>query len=341
MTTRVRTVVVGSGYWGINYVRLLTHFPGAELVSVCEQSEKRLEETAARFPSVRLFENLDDVFAEDDFDAAIICTNPSSHYAIAKRFLEAGKHVLVEKPLTTCSTEAQELCDLAGQKNLTLMVGHIFLFNSGIEKVKAYIEAGSLGDIYYLYARRTNLGPIRNDVNACWDLAPHDISIFNFFMDATPQWVSATGAGFLRKDCIDAAFIVLGYPNGILGNIHVSWADPNKVREVVVVGSEQRVLFNDISPQQKVTIYKKGIAASSLPFLSYGDYQFSLRDGDIYSPSFVSVEPLKKQLIHFIECVQKREKPLPDGKSGVNVVKVLEAVDASIKENGKPISLRW
>jgi len=196
-----------------------------------------------------------------------------------------------------------------------------------------------LGDIYYLYARRTNLGPIRKDVSACWDLAPHDISIFNYFLDSTPQWVSATGSSFLRKDCMDAAFIVLGYANGVLGNIHVSWADPNKVREVVVVGSEQRVVFNDISPQQKVTIYKKGIAASSLPFLSYGDYQFSLRDGDIYSPSFVSVEPLKKQLMHFIECAQDHKQPMTDGAAGGNVVKVLEAIDVSARENGRPISL--
>lgn len=339
MNKPINVAVIGSGYWGKNYVRLLSQFPDAVLAAICDQSQDRLQEAAKLNPNVRLFTSLDDLIADGQFDAAVVCTNPSSHYEVTSRLLENGKHVLVEKPITTLSADAHALSKMAAAKDLVLMVGHIFLFNAGIQEVKKYMDSGSLGEIYYLYARRTNLGPIRSDVNVVWDLAPHDISIFNYFMNSVPEWVSAVGTTFLRSCCTDAAFVVLNYPNGKVANIHVSWADPHKVREVVVIGSEQRVVFNDIVPQQKVTIYKKGIAASSLPYLSYMDYQFSLRDGDIVSPMLNPSEPLKNQVAHFINCIDQGTQPICDATGGENVIKVLEAIDVSIKQNGAPVKV--
>jgi predicted dehydrogenase len=280
---------------------------------------------------------VDELVEANGVDAAVVCTGASSHYAVARQLVEAGKHVLVEKPITTSSNDAQELIALAERKGVVLMVGHIFLFNSGIERVKAEIDAGRAGQIRYLYSRRTNLGPIRPDVNALWDLASHDIAIFNYLLSSCPEWVSAVGASFLQTDLEDVAFVVLGYPDHILGHIHVSWADPHKVRELVVVGSEQRIVFDDISPQFRVLIFKKGVAASSLPGLGYGSYQFALRDGDIVSPSLTYDEPLKKQFVHFLECVRETRRPLTDAASGLEVVRVIEAANASIKCSGAPV----
>ncbi len=343
MKKTIRTVVIGCGYWGKNYVRLLDQLPDNKLVAICDQSQKHLSEASKLAPEVNEYQDTEELLAHAaDFDAAIVATNPDSHYAITRQLIELDKHVLVEKPITTTSPEADELVKLAQEKDLTLMVGHIFLFNSGIEEIKRYIDAGSLGEIYYLYARRTNLGPIRQDVNAAWDLAPHDIAIFNHLLGEVPEWVSAVGANFLREGKVDVSFIVLGYPGGKLGNIHVSWADPHKVREVVVIGSEQRVVFNDTVPQQMVTIYKKGITASSLSNLSYADYQqIALRDGDIISPCLNIKEPLRNQVTHFFECIQDGHRPLSDGLSGLQVVKILEAVDASMKLQGVPVKINW
>jgi len=338
MGKTIKILVVGSGYWGINYVRLLSQLPDVKLVGVCDRSENRLQETKKNFPLVKLYKDLDEVLDSCDFNTAVVCTNPSNHFEIASRLLNAEKHLLVEKPITTTSKDALRLNELADQKGLILMVGHIFLFNCGIARVKEEVDNGHLGKIHYMYSRRTNLGPIRNDVNAVWDLAPHDISIFNYFMNSSPDWVSAIGSTILRPDIPDVGFIALKYANGVIGHIHVSWVDPNKVREVGVVGSEQRVFFNDLS-SEKVTIYKKGIAASSLPFLSYGDYQLALRDGDIISPRLEVCEPLKAQVEHFIDCVRNGQRPICDGISGANVVKVLEAADKSIKLNGSPVKL--
>lgn len=336
----MKFITVGCGYWGINYVRVLSQLPEVEMVVVCDQSEQRLKEVQKNFPKIKTFTSVDDALSWGQYDGGVVCTNPGSHFEVTQKILNAGTHVLVEKPITTQSEDAAKMTRLAEKKGKTLMVGHIFLFNSGVEKLKEEIINGNTGAIHYLYSRRTNLGPIRNDVNAIWDLAPHDISIFNHLLDSSPDWVSAVGSSFLVPDKVDVGFLALHYPNNVVGNIHVSWADPNKVRETVIVGSDQRMVFNDLSTQ-KVTLYKKGIAASSMPFLTYGDYQFTLRDGDILSPCLQPCEPLKEQINHFINCINENKTPITDGNSGINVVKVLEAADASIKLNGAPVTINY
>ncbi|NLF78320.1 MAG: Gfo/Idh/MocA family oxidoreductase, partial [Chloroflexi bacterium] len=278
-----------------------------------------------------------------DIQAAVVSTQARTHFDVARRCLEAGKHVLVEKPMVTTTDCARSLVELAEKNGLVLMVGHIFLYNPGITMIKSYIDTKQAGDIYYLYTRRTNLGPVRHDVNALWDLASHDVAILNFLLNQRPEWVSAVGSRVLHNCREDVGFVVLHYPNNVLGHIHVSWAEPNKVRELVVVGSEKRIVFNDLDSQERVRIFDKGITAlyaDSEPS-SYGEYHFSIRDGDIVSPHIEVSEPLKNQCNHFIDCVIDHKRPISDGQSGLVVVHIMEAACQSLEVNGVPVYLDW
>jgi predicted dehydrogenase len=333
--------VVGTGYWGGNYVRLLSQLSETELLAIVDVSQERLDAFGTRFPDVAKYHDIDPILAREEIGSVVVCTNPGSHFDVTKRLLQAGKHVLVEKPMTLEADTSQILVNIAKEKGVTLMVGHIFLYHPAVEKMKSYILCGDLGDVHYLYSQRTNLGPIRKDVNALWDLAPHDISIFNYLLDSQPIWVSAVGTRFLSNYSEDAGFIVLGYQNGVLGNIHVSWADPHKVREVVAVGSKQRISFNDTSPDEKVRVFEKGVAASATAYADYGEYQLLIRDGDVISPKIPAVEPLKSEVMHFIECVHNGTQPLTDGENGLSVVRIMEAVNESVQKNGTPVYLKY
>jgi len=339
VTDQVGVAILGCGYWGINYVRVFTELPESRVIGVCDCRTDRLRQVEPRFPDVELTTDVEDALRLEGADAVVVCTEATAHHTLARRCLEAGKHVLVEKPLTTAVADAEELMALAGSKGVTLMVGHTFLYNAGIRKVKAYIEQGEAGRIYYLYARRTNLGPIRQDVNALWDLAPHDVSIFNYLLDSGPEWVSAVGAKILRNSREDVGFISLGYHDGIVGHIHVSWADPNKVREVVVVGSDRRIVFNDLDALERVRVFEKGVALAPPEVSSYGEYHLLMRDGDIISPRVEVSEPLKNQCSHFLECVTQGSCPLTDGREGLEVVRVMEAVDRSVERKGTPVDV--
>jgi predicted dehydrogenase len=325
--------IVGCGYWGMNYVRIFNELPDARVISVCDQRPDRLQEVARRFPGVHVSAEVDKAVARPGVDAVVVCTEATSHYEITRRLLLSGKHVLVEKPLTTTSADAEKLIQLAASSSTVLMVGHTFLFNAGVRKVKEYVQKGD-GRVYYLYARRTNLGPIRHDVNAIWDLAPHDIAIFNYLLDSTPEWVCAVGGKVLRNCRDDVGFISIGYPGDILAHIHVSWADPDKAREVVVVKSDKRVVFNDLNGPEQVRVFEKGVSPVEQEPLNYGEFRFEIRDGDIVSPRVESVEPLKNQCRHFLECVRTGKRPLSGGIEGRDVVRVLEAVNRSIQKKG-------
>ena len=337
---QIGIAVCGCGYWGINYVRVFHQSPEARIVAICDLEVDRLRQIGRQFPGVNLYSDVERVLRRPDVDAVVVCTPVTTHYALARRCLEAGKHVLIEKPITAQETEAEALIELAETKNLVLMVGHTFLYNAGVHKVKSYIEQGQIGRLYYLYSRRTNLGPIRHDVNALWDLAPHDISIFNFLLNSTPIWVSAVGGRVLQTACEDFGFISLGYENDVVGHIHVSWTDPNKVREVVVVGSDQRIVFDDVKTTEQVRVYEKGVTLPEVTVPSYGEYRFLIRDGDIISPKVEVSEPLKNQCRHFLESVVQGSRPLTDGWAGLQVVGVMKAVDRSVKLNGAPVLVR-
>jgi predicted dehydrogenase len=334
----VGIAVVGCGYWGMNYVRIFNELVDARVVAVCDQSADRLKEVSRRFPGVYLTTQVDDAASQPGVDAVVVCTEATTHFNVTRRLLLAGKHILVEKPLTTIAADADKLIDLAESNSAILMVGHTFLFNAGVSKVKEYMQKGD-GRVYYLYARRTNLGPIRRDVNALWDLAPHDIAIFNFLLNSTPQWVSAVGGKVLRNCRDDVGFISLGYPDNVLAHVHVSWADPDKAREVVVVKSDKRIVFNDLNGNEQVRVFEKGVSPVEQEPLNYGEFRFEIRDGDIISPRIEPVEPLKHQCRHFLECVRTGKRPISSGREGRDVVRVLEAVNRSIELKGLQVEV--
>ena len=338
MDRGVGVAIIGCGYWGINYVRVFSELEGTRVVVACDAREERLDEVVRRYPTVARTTKLEEALACEGVDAVIVCTNAATHHDVTRRALRAGKHVLVEKPLTTVSEDAEDLIALAAQTRTTLMVGHTFVYNAGVQKVKQYVDQ-SKDQIYYLYSSRTNLGPIRGDVNALWDLAPHDVAIFNFLLDDKPEWVSAVGARVLRNCREDVGFISLGYANGVVGHIHVSWADPFKFREVVVVGSERRIVFNDLNGLEQVRVFEKGVKPEGPEPYGYGEHRLRIRDGDIISPKIETSEPLKTQCRHFLECLALGRPPLTGGRAGEAVVRVLEAVDLSIKRNGAPVEV--
>jgi predicted dehydrogenase len=330
--------VIGCGYWGMNYVRIFNELVESRVVAVCDQSAERLKEVSRRFPGAYLTTQVDDAASQPGVDAVVVCTEATTHFNVTRRLLQAGRHILVEKPLTTTTAEADKLIELAESHSAILMVGHTFVFNSGVRKVKEYVQNGG-GRVYYLYARRTNLGPIRRDVNALWDLAPHDIAIFNYLLDSTPQWVSAVGGKVLRNCRDDVGFISLGYPENVLAHVHVSWADPDKAREVVVVKSDKRIVFNDLNGIEQVRVFEKGVSTVEQEPLNYGEFRFEIRDGDIISPRIEPVEPLKHQCRHFLDCVRTGKRPISSGVEGRDVVSVLEAVNRSIECKGLQVEV--
>jgi predicted dehydrogenase len=336
---QTRVAVLGCGYWGVNYVRVLNELPDAEVAVVCDQSSHRLDEVARRFPGIPLTDDLDEALAVEGVEAAVVCTQAVTHREIAGRALEAKKHALVEKPLTTTVWEAEELVDLAASEGRVLLVSHTFVYNPGVRKVKALLGQDVLGEVYYLYARRTNLGPIRSDVNAVWDLAPHDVAIFNHLLDCRPHWVSAVGGRVLGSDREDVGFISLGYPDDVIGHIHISWADPHKVREFVVVGSDARIAFDDLEVVERVRVFEKGVRTAQKEAANFGEFQLDVRDGDIKSPRVPVTEPLKEVAGHFLHCIRRGDQPRTDGYQGVDVVAVMEAIQESVQENGSPVAV--
>lgn len=314
--------VVGCGHWGPNYVRVLHEFARVGQVWCCDAKADRTEKIRKRFPGVRTCSDWRDMLKDSALDAVVVATPASSHYDIIKASLAAGKDVLAEKPLTLDPSECLELHEQATRTGRILMVAHTFLYNAGIRKVKELIDSGEAGRIYYINATRTHLGLLRDDVNVIWDLAPHDISIFNYLLGGTPLHVDGIAACHLKAGREDVAFVNLVYPDKVLANIHVSWEDSNKERTVRVVGSKARIVFNDIDNLERVKVFRKGIAVSD-EYNTFGEFQLSLRDGDIVSPRCEMSEPLVVMCSHFLDCLASRARPMTDGRSGYEVVKVV------------------
>lgn len=330
--------VVGCGHWGPNHIRIFSALPDSKVVWVADLNDERLKFVKKLYPHISITKNYEDVLKDPGVDAVVIATPVSTHYKIAKDCLEFGKDVLCEKPLTLRVGESKELVGLADRKKKTLMVGHIFLFNVGIQKFKEYIENGTLGKIYYIYSRRVNLGPIRNDVNVVLDLASHDISIFSYLLDNQPIEVTAKGKDFLQDGLQDVAFISLVYPDDILVNTHVSWLDPRKVREMVIVGDKKMVVWNDLNPEDTIRLYERSVNQEPY-YEDFGEFQLIPKEGNVIIPKLKLSEPLKNQDSHFIECLEERKEPLSNGALGLQVVKVLEAAQKSLNNDGKTVRL--
>ena len=336
VTHPTRVTVIGCGYWGMNHIRVLNELPDAE-VAVCDSRTGRLDEVARRFPEVMLTDDIEEALEDQDLDAVVVCTPAATHHEVASLALRAHKHVLVEKPLTLSVAEADDLIDLANAVDRVLLTGHTFIYNEGVKRVKALVGEGALGETYYLYATRTNLGPFRSDVNALWDLAPHDIAIFNYLLSDVPESVSAIGGSVLGNGLEDVGFITLRYPRSKLGHIHVSWADPHKVRECVVVGSDRRIAFNDLDPVERVRVFDRGVKLDvGDGATSFGEH-LQIREGDITSPALAATEPLKHLCGHFLHCIRRDERPLTPGRDGRDVVAVMQAIEASLAQDGAPV----
>jgi predicted dehydrogenase len=346
--------IVGCGSWGTNYIRICQELPQVEIAGISDVSPERLASARERFPFVKVAKDVRSLL-RSRADAVIVATPAATHYGLVREALEAGKHVLVEKPITTDADEAGELVALAKANGLALVVGHTFLFNAGMFKVKELMRTEDFGQVYYIHCTRTNLGPVRQDVNVIWDLATHDVAIANFLLDKRPEWVSAVGGKFLGGTHEDIAFVTLGYPQNVLANIHASWLSPNKVREVVVIGNQQRIVFDDLNSIEPVRVFKRGLTTTKVPG-SFGEFRLLVRDGDIYSPRIPPGEPLGNQMMHFLECIRRCRKTSrggrfklenlgvvsashSDGACGLEVVRVLEAVVESLRQNGSPIKI--
>lgn len=330
--------VIGCGYWGPNHLRNFQSLPNCRVTAV-DRDQTRLERVEQAFPHLRSVTEFSAVLADPAIDAVVLATPTESHFALARQALEHGKHVLCEKPLCTRASDALQLVQLARRHRCVLMTAHTFLFNPGIMKIKQLIEGGELGTLRYLSAVRTNLGPVRQDVNAAFDLAAHDIAVFNWLVDEVPTHVSCTGGSFLQSGVHDVVFINLQYPNRTIGNIHASWLNPKKVRQMTVVGSQRMVMWDDLTLGTPVAIYDRG--AQLVPEIAnFGENQrVAMWDGDVRLPKVESEEPLKVQDRYFVDAIRQPTEIRSAGEFSVAVVAVLEAVERSLAEGGRPVEV--
>lgn len=331
--------VIGCGQWGPNHVRNFSHISRSCVLMCADPDEKRLKAMKETFLNINPVKDYREILKNPDIHAVCISTPAGTHYKIVKEALEAGKDVLCEKPLTLSSQESAELTELAKKNKRVLMVGHVFVFNPGIRKLKEYIDGGIFGRLQYAHAERTNLGPFRYDVNAVWDLASHDVAIFNYLFGGKPSEVSARGHSCLSPNREDLAFITLAYPQNILVNLHVSWLDPKKVRTITLVGDKKMVHWDDLASIGPIELYDKHVERH--PFYeTFGEFQLLSREGDITIPKIDMWEPLKAQDTYFIDCVEKRKNPdLADGLKAFDVIRTLEAVQESMNKKGTSVSL--
>lgn len=331
-----KIAVVGCGHWGPNHIRVFSHLPESRVVSVADLDAHQLDSVCAQYPEVQRFSDYRELLRESPAEAVVVASPARSHYEIVREALLAHKHVLCEKPLCVRSSEAQQLVALAEQHDRVLMTGHVFLFNPGILKLKELVGAAESGKIFYLRATRTNFGPIRSDVNSVLDLATHDISIFNFLLGARPISVSAVGRGYLQEKVEDVASICLRYPGDILAFIHVSWLDPKKVREILVVGDKRMLVWDELAALGPVAVYDNAVVRNRWDYQDYAQYQLLAREGGISIPKVQLEEPLRAQNRYFLKCVRDGRTGKHDGDFAIDVVRVAEAIAQSMENNGAP-----
>lgn len=335
----LRVGIVGYGYWGPNLARNFHELPGSEVVAIVDRKDEQLQRARAKYPNTTLAKDYKEVL-KMGLDAIVISTSPKTHFEIAKESLLHGLHVFIEKPMTLNSRDAEELIDLANAKGLTLMVGHVFEYNSAVLEMKKYIDNKELGDVYYIDTARLNLGLFQRDTNVLWDLAPHDVSTLLFLLGQAPVAVSAHGMACVTQGVYDVAYLNLVFPNNLMAYIHVSWLDPCKVRRTTVVGSKKMAVYNDLASEERIKIYDKGVDAPDYTD-SFGEFQYAYRTGDITIPSFRFVEPLREECQHFLDCIMNHVEPRSSGRDGLQVIKVLEAAERSMRNGSTREEIQW
>ena len=335
----VRIGQVGVGYWGQNLLRNFATLPKAQMVRVCDHSQRALDRVEAQYrgglATTRRFE---DLLRDDSLDAIVIATEAEHHYRMAAAALASGKHVFVEKPMTQTTEEAAHLVALSGDHGRHLMVGHLLLYHPAFLHVESLIRRGELGDIYYLYSARVNLGIIRKRENAFDSLGPHDVSVALAFLDQAPVAVVANGQAYLQQSIEDVVFAMVYFENGQMAHMHTSWLDPNKVRKVTVVGSRKMAVIDDGASTEKVRIYDKGVGIGSIPYRGFGE-SMTVRSGDIHIPKISMQEPLRAECVHFLESVQSGSRPRTDARNGLAVIRVLEAIRLSLRQKGRYVEI--
>jgi predicted dehydrogenase len=332
----IRVAVVGLGYWGPNLVRNFNELACAEVVAVCDRDADRLELIQRRFPAVQTHTSIDDVLADETIDAVALATPVSTHFPLGRAVLEAGKHVFVEKPLASSSSECLELTLLAESRGLVLMPGHTFLYSPPVVAVRNLIESGELGDLYFVSTSRVNLGLHQKDVSVTWDLAPHDFSILRYWLDETPAWIRALSRGCIIPSIPDVAFIDLEFASGPIAHVELSWLAPSKLRRTTIVGSRKMVVYDDTSAEP-VRVFDSGVVLRDPE--TFGEYRLTYRTGDIVSPRIDAAEPLSAELRDFCDAVMSGTTPRSSATVGLQVVQMIEAADRSHASGGANVAV--
>lgn len=331
--------VIGYGYWGPNLVRNFSWLEGCNVKYVCDLSEERLAKVQPMFPNVqKVTTDLNEVLNDPEVDAVAVATPTSGHYPIAKAALEAGKHVLVEKPMTETYAQGKELVELAKEKGLVLMTDHTFVYTGAVKKIKELIDQDEIGDVLYFDSVRVNLGLFQNDVNVIWDLAPHDLSIMGHVIDKRPVAVSAQGMAHMKDQPENIAYLTVFYDDQTIAHVHVNWLSPIKVRQVMIAGSKKMIVWDDNLNVEKIKVYDSGVHLQDSKDEVYKSL-VQYRTGDMYAPKLENVEALKVECQHFLDCIEQGKEPMTSGEFGLEIVGILEASERSIKNKGEIINL--
>ncbi len=325
--------MVGLGYWGPNLVRNIVACPATELAALCDFDAKRLAEVGALYPSARRYDDPGDLLRDESVEAVAIATPVATHFELSKRAIEQGKHVLVEKPFTANSGDAEELIGLAAGAERVLMVDHVFLYSSAVERLRNLYESGELGEVLFIDSVRINLGLLQHDVNVLWDLAPHDLSIIDYLLGRAPRGVVATGSSRGSHGLASVAYLHLDYGDGLLASIHVNWLSPVKLRHLLVGGTRRSVLYDDLDLSEPLKVFDRGIDLAPDP-AGRREALISYRSGDVLSPRIDKSEPLQNLVRHFAECVASGTEPVSSGAQGLRLVRILEAADHSLRKGG-------
>jgi predicted dehydrogenase len=336
----IRIAVAGCGYWGPNLLRNFYSLTECRVTKVCDIDNSRLEHLKSLYPAVETCSDFDEIIKDANIDAVVIATPVQFHFEMAKSSLQAGKHTFLEKPMASSSRQCEQLIKIAEAKKLTLMVGHTFLYSEPVRKIKEIIQAGQLGEIQYISCRRLNLGLFQKDINVAWDLAPHDLSIVLYLMNEKPQSVNCQGKANINPNVEDVTNMTLDFAKKGFAIIHSSWLDPNKVREIVVVGKKKMLVYDDIEPNEKIRIYDKNV---EIPphYDTFAEFQYSYHYGDMHCPYMKLTEPLRIECQHFLDCIRNKSKPVSSGEDGLMVVKILEASTESLRNNGKKVFISY
>jgi len=332
----IKIGVIGCGYWGPNLIRNFHQIDRSKMAMATDLDQDRLKYIESLYPSVKTTTDYRDIINNPGIDAIAIATPVNTHKKFAIEAMEQGKHVFVEKPMASSVADAEAMIDLSESNECCLMVGHTFEYTAAVRKIKEIMDSGELGDIYYISAQRLNLGLFQQDINVVWDLAPHDISIILYLIGKEPEYVTTIGTSHINPKIQDVATLTMVFDANLIAFIQCSWLDPNKVRKTTIVGSKKMLVYDDIEPNNKISIFDQGVEVPS-HYNTFAEFHYAYRYGDIVIPKIDNYEPLKVELTHFIESIEQKKTPKTDGRNGLRVVKILEAAQDSIDNGGKSV----